>query len=163
MDTLLAQYWIINNIFYNTVHLFSTVTGRGHFWFTRFCRGHDILTRGNVIICHGYKILISGNVILTRGNVYIYIYAFSRWFYPKRLTVNSVYNFICPYVCSLGIDPQTFVLLTQCSTTEPQEYYVMAMRSTNLRDHNNPVLSEMDSFIFYLELRNYFIIIEIIT
>ncbi len=25
------------------------------------------------------------------------------------------------YVCSLGIEPTTFVLLTQCSTTEPQE------------------------------------------
>ncbi len=27
----------------------------------------------------------------------------------------------CQYVCSLGIEPTTFVLLTQCSTTEPQE------------------------------------------
>ncbi len=27
----------------------------------------------------------------------------------------------CQYVCSLGIEPTTFALLTQCSTTEPQE------------------------------------------
>ncbi len=27
------------------------------------------------------------------------------------------------HVCSLGIEPTTFVLLTQCSTTEPQEHY----------------------------------------
>ncbi len=29
---------------------------------------------------------------------YIYIYAFSRRFYPKRLTVHSGYNFFCQYV-----------------------------------------------------------------
>ncbi len=50
-----------------------------------------------------------------------YIYAFSRRFYPKRLTVHSDYTFFCQYVCSLGIEPTTFALVTQCSTTEPQE------------------------------------------
>ncbi len=53
---------------------------------------------------------------------YIYIYAFSRCFYPKRLTVHSGYTFYCQYVCSLWIEPTTFVLLMQCSTTEPQEH-----------------------------------------
>ncbi len=28
----------------------------------------------------------------------------------------------CQYVCFLGIEPTTFALLTQCSTTEPQEH-----------------------------------------
>ncbi len=28
----------------------------------------------------------------------------------------------CQYVCSLGIEPTTFVLVKQCSTTEPQEH-----------------------------------------
>ncbi len=28
----------------------------------------------------------------------------------------------CKYVCSLGIEPTTFALLTQCSTTGPQEH-----------------------------------------
>ncbi len=28
----------------------------------------------------------------------------------------------CQYMCSLGIEPTTFALLTQCSTTEPQEH-----------------------------------------
>ncbi len=40
--------------------------------------------------------------------VYIYIYAFSRLFYPKRLTVHSGYTFFSQYVCSLGIEPTTF-------------------------------------------------------
>ncbi len=51
---------------------------------------------------------------------YVYIYAFSRRFYPKRLTVHSGYtfNFYVPW----ELNPQTFALLTQCSTTEPQEH-----------------------------------------
>ncbi len=55
----------------------------------------------------------------------IYIYAFSRRFYPKRLTVHSCYTYFCQYMCSLGIEPTTFALLTQCSTTEPQEHAYM--------------------------------------
>ncbi len=35
---------------------------------------------------------------------------------------DSGYNFFCQYVCSPGIEPTTFALLTQCSTTEPQEH-----------------------------------------
>ncbi len=30
----------------------------------------------------------------------------------------------CQYVCFLGIEPTTFALLMQCSTTEPQEHCV---------------------------------------
>ncbi len=51
----------------------------------------------------------------------VYVYAFSRRFYPKRLTVYSGYTFFVS-MCSLGIEPTTFALLTQCSTTEPQEH-----------------------------------------
>ncbi len=63
------------------------------------------------------------SAIHTEGEcfIYIYVYAFSRRFYPKRLTVHSVYTYFCHYMCSLGIEPTTFALLTQCSTTEPQE------------------------------------------
>ncbi len=38
----------------------------------------------------------------------ISIYAFSRRFYPKWLTVHSGYTFFFQYVCSLGIEPTTF-------------------------------------------------------
>ncbi len=47
-------------------------------------------------------------------------FTFIRRFYPKRLTVHSGYTFFCQYMCSLGIEPTTFVLLRQ--TTEPQEH-----------------------------------------
>ncbi len=51
----------------------------------------------------------------------IYIYAFSRRFYPKQLTVHSGYTFIVCMCVPWELNPQPFVLLTQCSTTEPQE------------------------------------------
>ncbi len=53
--------------------------------------------------------------------LYIYIYAFSRRFYPKRLTVHSGYTFIVSVCVSWELNPQPIALLTQCSTTEPQE------------------------------------------
>ncbi len=56
--------------------------------------------------------------------IFIYIYAFSRRFYPK-LYIYSGYTYFCQYVCSLGIKPTTFALLTQCSTTEPQEHAIV--------------------------------------
>ncbi len=49
---------------------------------------------------------------------YIYIYAFTRRFYPKLLFRLYTYR---QYVCSLGIEPMTFALLAQRYTTEPQE------------------------------------------
>ncbi len=52
--------------------------------------------------------------------------SFSRRFYPKRLTVHSCYTCFCQYMCSLGIEPTTLALLTQCSTTEPQEHCIVS-------------------------------------
>ncbi len=52
--------------------------------------------------------------------LYIYIYAFSRHFYPKRLTVHSGYTFVSMCV-PWELNPWPFALLTQCSTAEPQE------------------------------------------
>ncbi len=50
--------------------------------------------------------------------IYIYIYAFSRRFYPKRLTIAfRLYIFISMCV-PWESNPQPFALLTQCSTTE---------------------------------------------
>ncbi len=60
-----------------------------------------------VIITHAYN---------------IYIYAYSRRFYSKQLFCIQVIHLYCQYVCSLGIEPTTFALLAQCSTTEPQEH-----------------------------------------
>ncbi len=51
--------------------------------------------------------------------IIIYIYAFSRRFYPKRLTIAfRLYIFISICV-PWESNPKPFALLTQCSTTEP--------------------------------------------
>ncbi len=43
-------------------------------------------------------------------------------FIQSDLQCIQVIHFYCLYVCFLGIEPTTFALLTQCSTTEPQEH-----------------------------------------
>ncbi len=48
-----------------------------------------------------------------------YIYAFSRRFYPKRL---SLYIFFVSMCVPWELNPQPFALLTQCSVTGPQEH-----------------------------------------
>ncbi len=59
-------------------------------------------------------------------NSYIYIYAFSRRFYPKRLTVHSGYNFFFyQYVFHLWSEPMTFCAANAMLTTEPQEHLLL--------------------------------------
>ncbi len=43
-------------------------------------------------------------------------------FIQSDLQFIQVIIFVCQYVCSLGTEP-TFVVLTQYSTTEPQEHW----------------------------------------
>ncbi len=59
----------------------------------------------------------------THITYYIYIYAFSRCFYPKRLTVHSGYTCFITMCVPWELNPQPFALLTQCSTTEPQDQH----------------------------------------
>ncbi len=56
------------------------------------------------------------------SNDYIYIYAFSRCILSKATYSAFRLYIYCQHVCSMGIEPTTFALLTQCSTTEPQEH-----------------------------------------
>ncbi len=62
--------------------------------------------------------------------VYIIHYTFTQFtfmhladaFIQSNLQCIQVIHLYCQYVCSLGIEPTTFMLLTQCSNhTEPQE------------------------------------------
>ncbi len=55
----------------------------------------------------------------------IYIYAFSRCFYPKQLTVHSGYTFFVSMCVPWELNPQPFALLMQCSTIEPHDYYII--------------------------------------
>ncbi len=45
-------------------------------------------------------------------------------FIQSDLQYIQAIHLYCQYVCSLGIEPTTFALLTQCSTTEPQEHRI---------------------------------------
>ncbi len=45
-------------------------------------------------------------------------------FIQSDLPVRLGYTFLCQYVCFLGFELTTFALLTQCSTTEPQEHNI---------------------------------------
>ncbi len=53
---------------------------------------------------------------------FIFIFMHLADFYPKWLTVHAGYIFF-QYVYYLWIEPTPFALLTQCSTTEPQEHF----------------------------------------
>ncbi len=49
----------------------------------------------------------------------IYMYAFSRRFYPKRLTIAFRLYIFFSMCVPWELNPQPFAQLTQCSTTEP--------------------------------------------
>ncbi len=51
------------------------------------------------------------------------------YIYPTLLSKATYYSGYTFFVsmCSLGIEPTTFALLTQCSTTEPQEHCVIVL------------------------------------
>ncbi len=64
-------------------------------------------------------LLLYSRVTHTHTHTHTYIYAFSRRFYPKRLTIAfRLYIFISTCV-PWESNPQPFAQLTQCSTTEP--------------------------------------------
>ncbi len=79
----------------------------------------------NILMVFGQNYFDPYNVF-----IYYYLHVFSRCFYPKRLTVHSGYTCFVS-MCSLGIEPTTFALLTQCSTTEPREIVLLAI-ATNI-------------------------------
>ncbi len=76
-------------------------------------RSHSML---NATHRHDVKILFAVQRAL------LITFTFIRCFLSKATyTAFRLYIF-CQYVCSLGIEPTTFALLTQCTTTEPREH-----------------------------------------
>ncbi len=79
--------------------------------------------------------------------LYIYIYAFSRRFYPKQ-AIHILVSTVVPWESN----PQPFALLTQCSTTEPH-------RNSICTDNNNiPIYRDIISYkiasVFFRVLLN---------
>ncbi len=57
-------------------------------------------------------------------------------FIQSDLQCIQAIHLYCQYVYSLGIEPTTFALLTQCSTTEPQEQYLDFFAPSDYRFSN---------------------------
>ncbi len=69
--------------------------------------------------------------------IYIYIYAFSRRLYTKRFRLYIIIFFIYFFISMCvpwELNPWPFALLTQCSTTEPQEQYLPQGRVLWIRE-----------------------------
>ncbi len=62
-------------------------------------------------------------VIISNMDTYILMHLADAFIQSDLQCIIHGYTFFYQYVCSLGIEPTTFALLTQCSTTESQEQY----------------------------------------
>ncbi len=58
--------------------------------------------------------------------VFTFLYLADAFIQSDLQGIQTIHFFesVCD-VCSLGIEPTTFALLTQCSTTEPQEHIIL--------------------------------------
>ncbi len=87
-------------------------------------------------------------VLVIQKTFYIYIYAFSRRFYPKRLTIAfRLYIFIITCV-PWESNPQPFAQLTQCSTTEPHRNTTLLLYNTTVQFYNTFTLLKPWRFKF---------------
>ncbi len=82
------------------------------------------------------------------------IYAFSRCFYPKRLTVHSGYTFLSVCVFPGNWTHNLLALLTQCSTTEPQEHFSEALYVVTLRKSTNKPLQKYKCLQVYTKYKD---------
>ncbi len=85
--------------------------------------------------CHQY--IHRHAAVNTQDMLLLYIYILIRCFYPKRLTcMHSGYTCFFVSICvPWELNPQLFALLTECSTTEPQEHctHICEHRNTYMR------------------------------
>ncbi len=98
VESVKNVYFISKNLYINICHI--PILGR------------DIVSRARFQDTHKLHFINSFIIYTPLPNPKcfnnIYMYAFSKRFYPKRLTVHLGYTFFCQYVCSLGIEPTTF-------------------------------------------------------
>ncbi len=76
--------------------------------------------------------------------IYIYIYAFSRHFYPKRLALHSSYSFtFYQLLLSLGIEPMILALLAPCSTIWATGKLIIHNNASSSEKSPSPVVSHI--------------------
>jgi len=85
------------------------------------------------------------------ADIYIYIYAFSRRFYPKRLTIAfRLYIFISTCV-PWESNPQPFALLTQCSTMcENDVLFIAPINKWNPISRSDKVLMLVNQSVWFI-------------
>ncbi len=94
----------------------------------------------------GHDVTCTWRLAVNFDWLHIYIYAFNRRFYPKRLTIAfRLYIFISICV-PWESNPQPFALLTQCSTTEPHRntYYTYDSELDNADGVPHSVSTQLD-------------------
>ncbi len=102
------------------IHLCPGTSSSGSFIFRKRSRQAQLDTAYTQ--CYKRKLLT-----LTQTGIYHTLITFTHLadaFIQSDLQCIQAYLY-CQYMCSLGIEPTTFALLTQCSTTEPQEHIIM--------------------------------------
>ncbi len=57
-------------------------------------------------------------------------------------------------MCSLGIEPTTFALLTQCSTTEPREHIIIIIILFYIKRYNTNIFLTFKLYISKLLFEN---------
>uniref|UniRef100_A0A9J8AF73 Uncharacterized protein n=1 Tax=Cyprinus carpio carpio TaxID=630221 RepID=A0A9J8AF73_CYPCA len=65
------------------------------------------------------------------STISLYVFVFSRRFYPKQLRVDSGYTFFTSVCVPWELNSGPFALLTQCYSTEPQEHYILIVVHIN--------------------------------
>ncbi len=114
----------------------STSSARQHYLRqSRYLPGKILVSFRNFMFIYSFFVFLLVNY---SGAQYIYIYAFSRRFYPKRLTFTGyIYFFFVSLCVPWKLKQQPFALLMQCSTTEPQEHIMKPLSHNTVMKMND--------------------------
>ncbi len=74
--------------------------------------------------CPGSHILQFKIFIINCDLLFTFMHLADTFIQSDMDSIQAIHLY-CQYVCSLGIEHTTFALLTQCSTTEPQEHWLI--------------------------------------
>ncbi len=63
--------------------------------------------------------------LLQRISTFTFMHLADAFIQSDLRCIQAIHIFVSTWMCSLGIKPTTFALLTQCSTPEPQEHFLV--------------------------------------
>ncbi len=84
------------------------------------------------------------NALCSRCHSFTFMHLADAFIQSDLQCIQAIHLY-CQYMCSLGIEPTTFALLTQCSTTEPQEHEFWVIRQNiNRIVANSSIVADSD-------------------